>query len=453
MKRIYRTVLLFCTVAAGAVCGSRPGVQIPGQLIFSEIAWAGGPGGYSREWMELYNPGSRPVRLDGWYIRGTLRIALKGTIPARGWFLLERSSDEAVPGIPADQIYRGVLPNRGGRLELVRSDGSVVDRILMENGWEAGSVAGRRTMQRCYSHGWRWRTGPAGYLDARNSGRTVQGAAVHRATGTNPGRNSAGKRNKIRIATFNIQVFGDRKVSRPGTVAVLSSVMTNFDLIAVQELRDRDGSAARVLLAGMNRLAGGSYRLIAGPRLGRSASKEQYLFYYRHTRIAFSGRLFTWPDLQDRFEREPLIAGFRVKEGKFDFFLVNIHTKPGAAASEIALLSRVVQDTVRSTGEKDVILLGDFNADGRYYDERMLGRDFPDRLFIRVTGNALDTTVAPSSNTYDRIVLTRAVGEDYTGVHGVFRLEPLAALHGVPVRRVSDHYPVWAEFYTDRDTD
>jgi hypothetical protein len=57
-----------------------------------------------------------PVVVDGWRLEaadGTPSIALAGMIPAGGYFLLERSNDESVPGVAADVIYTGALGNEG----------------------------------------------------------------------------------------------------------------------------------------------------------------------------------------------------------------------------------------------------------------------------------------------------------------------------------------------------
>ena len=39
----------------------------------------------------------------------------------------------------------------------------------------------------------------------------------------------------IRIASFNIQVFGEHKLAKPAVMNVLARVMRNFDVIAVQD--------------------------------------------------------------------------------------------------------------------------------------------------------------------------------------------------------------------------
>lgn len=459
MRTLFTVLILLLTGISGCAAPVQP------QVIFSEIAWAGTGHSAYDEWIELYNGASVPVRLDGWRITGAVNITLKGVIPAKGWFLLERSDDRTVPGVAADQIYRGGLPNRGANLLLLNRKGQPVDRISMADGWQGGSAQPRRTMQRVHAgQSALWKSGPDGVSGARNShfrstpasAQSAASAGLSRRTPSTKGVSSgspANSRNTLTVASFNIQILGDSKVSRPAAVKALAAIITNYDIVAVQELRDKDGSAAVVLLRQINLFSGNGYKLISGLRLGRSSSKEQYLYYYRTDTVKAEGQPYTWKDSGDRFEREPFIVKFRTVQGNFDFVLINIHTKPRDAAGEIAALAAVARATATALNESDIIVLGDFNADGRYYNERRLAVDFRRGAFYSLIPDSADTTVARSSNTYDRVVVTAAVRGDYTGKYGVYRLERVAAMFGVPVRRLSDHYPVWVRFYSNRDQD
>ena len=113
-------------------------------------------------------------------------------------------------------------------------------------------------------------------------------------------------------------------------------------------------------------------------------------------------------------------------------------------------------DAAARFSEPDVICLGDYNADNpRYYDEALLDDVFPDSECVIVIPDTADTTVAGNPYTYDRIVLTTAAREDFTGRWGVDEFDKTEsfAAFGIEARQVSDHYPVWAEFYVDRDSD
>jgi hypothetical protein len=125
-------------------------------VIISEIAWMGTAKSTSDEWIELANTGGDVVDLTGWTLEasdGTPKIALSGSISAGGFFLLERTGDDTVPNVPADQIYTGALGNSGETLVLKDSGGSAVDTVDASGGWPAGDNATKQTMQRSAS-GW-----------------------------------------------------------------------------------------------------------------------------------------------------------------------------------------------------------------------------------------------------------------------------------------------------------
>ncbi|MFW6421988.1 MAG: PQQ-binding-like beta-propeller repeat protein, partial [Candidatus Bipolaricaulota bacterium] len=113
------------------------------QVIISEVAWMGTEASYTEEWIELYNRSDQPIDITDWQLvakSGTPSITLQGTIPASGYFLLERTSDETIPSLPADQIYSGSLANDGEVLQLINSGGETVDQnSLTDGGWPAGS--------------------------------------------------------------------------------------------------------------------------------------------------------------------------------------------------------------------------------------------------------------------------------------------------------------------------
>jgi endonuclease/exonuclease/phosphatase family metal-dependent hydrolase len=254
---------------------------------------------------------------------------------------------------------------------------------------------------------------------------------------------------RIRICTFNIQVFGVSKMSKPGVADVLADIVSRFDLTAVQEVRSARPEPVERFMA----LLPERYGYVLGPREGRSSSKEQFWIIYDTEKLTVLGAE-TWPDPGDRFERNPLGVYFQTKD-KFDFILVDVHVRPDSAAEEIAAMPELAAGFRELWQERDVILMGDFNADGYYYDETALSAVFPGDEYLIITGNDLDTTVAAGDNSYDRIIISASALEDYAFRLGVLRFEEHYDFDALPVRprELSDHYPVWAEFFIDRDTD
>jgi len=130
-------------------------------IVISEVGWAGTEISHYDEWIELYNNTESDIRLGGWYLTwkqdsNAVIVELIGTIPSNGFFLLERSDDDAVPLINADQLYKGGLANAGEMICLYHYD-SIIDKIDMlpgletPSGWAAGSSSPRISMERINS--------------------------------------------------------------------------------------------------------------------------------------------------------------------------------------------------------------------------------------------------------------------------------------------------------------
>jgi hypothetical protein len=147
-----------------------------GAILINEIAWAGTPASANDEWIELWNPGSAPIHLDGWVLTdgNDIWINLTGIVSAGGYALLERTDDETISDVAADAVYTGALSNGGERLRLTDPSGHEVD-VVDPGGaaWPAGDDQERASMERV-DVGWVTFSGEFGHgLDA--SGKANQG--------------------------------------------------------------------------------------------------------------------------------------------------------------------------------------------------------------------------------------------------------------------------------------
>ena len=255
----------------------------------------------------------------------------------------------------------------------------------------------------------------------------------------------------IRIASFNIQVFGQSKINKPEVMKVISRIIKRYDVVAIQEVRSKEQNVIETLLSYVND-ADTKYNYIISERLGRTVSKEQYAFVYNTKTVSLiPGSSYVVADPDDVFEREPYVAFFR--SGNFDFKVVNNHIKPDGVEAELGQLAVVINDIYEGSSEKDILVLGDMNADGSYFNEDDLTTAFP--LWIQLIGNDEDTTVAVSDNTYDRMMTRDTTANvEYTGESGVFRWDTEYGITDTDfIKKVSDHYPVYAEFRTDLPDD
>lgn len=166
-------VLLFCLVPFKSLTAGSL------DIVINEIAWMGTTNSANDEWIELYNNTKNPINLEGWVLKasdGTPEIKLSGTIPANGFYLLERTDDDTMPGISADLIYKGALGNNGEDLKLYDNSGNLVDEVNCVSSWFAGDNKIKQTMERKISlisgnnsSNWQTSQNPGGTAKTENS--------------------------------------------------------------------------------------------------------------------------------------------------------------------------------------------------------------------------------------------------------------------------------------------
>jgi endonuclease/exonuclease/phosphatase family metal-dependent hydrolase len=254
-----------------------------------------------------------------------------------------------------------------------------------------------------------------------------------------------------KIAAFNIQVFGEAKSQKGDVMTVLTKIVREFDIVLIQEIRDASEQTIPNFVEKINQMEGPNYSFISSERLGRTTSKEAYAYVYNTETVQFiQGSDYVYNDVNDVFEREPYIASFKI--GSFDFVLVGIHTKPDDAYNEIGNLTLVVSSIqTAKPNEKDIIVMGDFNADGTYFDEDDTSNLFKASEYKWLILNYMDTMVK-TDYTYDRIVVLDATfNHEYdANTARVFYFDQVYGLNNQTfVSEVSDHYPVFAQYKTN----
>jgi len=254
----------------------------------------------------------------------------------------------------------------------------------------------------------------------------------------------AGDGPTIRIASFNIQIFGNTKASKPYVMDALAQIVRQFDIVAVQEIRSKNKYLIPNFVETINRY-GRKFDHIIGPRVGYTSVKEQYVYLFDTDKVQVDRQsIYTVGDPDGLLHREPLVATFRTRgvdpDQAFTFTLINIHTDPDVAAEEVDVLAEVYRVVRRSSrGEDDVILLGDFNVDDRH-----LGRlgELPG-VYPLISGVWTNTR---QNKQYDNLVIHQPSTTEYAGRSGVFDFMRVLNLNQSQALQVSDHFPVWAEF-------
>jgi len=149
------------------------------KVIFNEIAWMGSQNSANHEWIELKNISGANINLAGWQILdkdNQIKIIFTNQprVLSNGFWLLERTSDESVPGVAADFIYAGSLSNQNEALYIFDENCQLQDQVLANPDWPAGDNTSKRTMERKSDLTWQTSANPGGTPKAENSSGYVE---------------------------------------------------------------------------------------------------------------------------------------------------------------------------------------------------------------------------------------------------------------------------------------
>ncbi|XP_064218468.1 deoxyribonuclease-1 isoform X5 [Aotus nancymaae] len=213
----------------------------------------------------------------------------------------------------------------------------------------------------------------------------------------------------LKIAAFNIQTFGETKMSNATLVSYIVQILSRYDIALVQEVRDSHLTAVGKLLDNLNQDAPDTYRYVVSEPLGRNNYKERYLFVYRPDQVSAVDSYYyddgCEPCGNDTFSREPAIVKFSSPFTEVrEFAIVPLHAAPTDAVAEIDALYDVYLDVQEKWGLEDIMLMGDFNAGCSYVRPSQWSsirlRTSP--IFQWLIPDTADTTATSTHCAYDR---------------------------------------------------
>jgi len=191
----------------------------------------------------------------------------------------------------------------------------------------------------------------------------------------------------IKIASWNLQIYGDKKSSNETLVKEYQEIIKNYDLIFLQEIRDSDGSAWNTLC---NKEIQEEYTCQLTSREGRTSSKEQIGIIHKKNLVIY---IFELEDPNDVWERNPTLVV--LEHNNKSTFIYNAHLKPTDVTNELKALYEETKNKPVNT-----IILGDLNADCDYYNKEK-DTSFDNWTWLINT----DTTTNPNTDcSYDRII-------------------------------------------------
>jgi hypothetical protein len=219
----------------------------------------------------------------------------------------------------------------------------------------------------------------------------------------------------IRIATFDLQNYDERKTESVAVQEILVRILRNFDVIAIQGIT----SLQRDTL----------------PKLFNTDRVETDRY-----------QLYTVEDPGELIDYDPLVGWFRSKsvapQKALTFSLVNLYLSSTRLDQEIALLPALIESVQKDgRGEDDIFLAGGFGCS----DKRL--SVLSQRKWGLVIQN-MPTTVA-GDEMLDQIAFPPQSADEFTGRAGVIDFLRKFNLTLEQATQVSTHLPVWSEFFAE----
>ncbi|XP_042081761.1 deoxyribonuclease-1-like 2 isoform X2 [Haplochromis burtoni] len=265
----------------------------------------------------------------------------------------------------------------------------------------------------------------------------------------------------MKIASFNIKKFGKKKVSDPDVLEILTKIVSRYDIILILEVVDASRESIEIFMKELNKVHEG-YTYNISDRLGSTRYKEQFMFIYKSDVVTlvnheqFNEEATTGKDV---INRDPYILKLRCSNTVVeDLVMIPVHTKPKDSVKELDELYDVVMFVKTDWNTDNIMILGDFNADGSYVSDHDMKtiRIRKDENFHWLIGDNVDTTTSTkNTNTYDRIVV---YGDDMLNAvepesAKAFNFKEEFNLDEKQALKVSDHYPVEVELKSIVETD
>ncbi|MEM1127478.1 MAG: endonuclease/exonuclease/phosphatase family protein [Bacteroidota bacterium] len=242
------------------------------------------------------------------------------------------------------------------------------------------------------------------------------------------------------LVSWNIANLGGSKDDTE--IALMADVLRTFDLVAIQEVITSPPGAqavARLVDALERRGSDWDYRL-SDPTEGDGP--ERYAFLWKPSRVRLVGAPKLESSMRDLVDREPYLGRFEDRASGNQLLVVNFHAVPRSKtpANEVRLLDQLHD----RYSEDHVVMLGDFNLDGRHeafdglrrngYRAALVGQRTSIRMEVREDGHL--------ANEYDNLFYeTGPLRAEKVGIVDFTRFFDTLR----EARLLSDHVPVYME--------
>ncbi|GHA27218.1 deoxyribonuclease [Salinimicrobium marinum] len=253
---------------------------------------------------------------------------------------------------------------------------------------------------------------------------------------------------QVKICSWNLQNFGKSKSA--AEIQFVANTLKEFDVVALQEIVAGYGGAQAVakLADELNRTGTNWDYIVSDPTVSTPYGTERYAYLWKTSSIKRVKRAWLEDNYVQEIDREPYLLDFNYN-GEL-FTLVSFHAIPKKRQPETEI--KYFKFFPEFYAEKNLIFLGDFNIPQSHTVFNPLKKMGYESVFKDQKTTMKMKCVAGEclASEYDNIFYdTKNSGLQASGVVHFYRNFPDMKA----ARRISDHIPVWAEFYFGEEKD
>uniref|UniRef100_A0A3B4U5A1 Deoxyribonuclease 1 like 4, tandem duplicate 2 n=1 Tax=Seriola dumerili TaxID=41447 RepID=A0A3B4U5A1_SERDU len=254
----------------------------------------------------------------------------------------------------------------------------------------------------------------------------------------------------MKIASFNVKKLGLSKVNDDFVRTYLIKIVSRYSVVVMLEVVDANGRAMKKFLEKLNEYRDNRhdpFSMESSKMLGRSTYKEKFVFFYRAREVKLIDSFQYEEEGRDVFAREPFAVQFKclntgVCNRALGYAIFHIRI----LALWLLLMTFVMMNST-DIFLQNIMILGDFNADGPYLSNRKKENSpmwYPPYFWL--IDDKVDTTTSnKNDHTYDRIVVFGNHMYEAVGANSAKAFNFQRAYHLPDAQAISDHYPVEVE--------